>query len=163
MDADFRARAVLKPKGLLYEDFVPGRHFKHHWGRTLNEGDNSLFSTLTLHYNPLYFNLEYAKAHGHKQVVVNPYLVFTTVFGLTVEDFSEAGGAFLGLEELTFERPVYAGDTLRAESEVVSRRESEKNPGQGIVTWSTQGFNQRDERVIAFKRTNLVNRRSAAR
>jgi acyl dehydratase len=163
MEADFRARAVLKRKGLMYEDFVPGRRFKHHWGRTLNEGDNSLFSTLTLHFNPLYFNVEYAKVHGHPQVVINPYLVFTTVFGLTVEDFSEAGGAFLGLEDLRFEQPVYAGDTLRAESEVVSRRESEKNPGQGIVTWSTQGFNQRDEQVVAFKRTNLVNLRSAAR
>ena len=130
-------------------------------GRTVNHGDNSLFTTLTLHYNPVYTNLEFARGHGHPDVVVNPMLVFTTVFGLSVEDLSEGGGAFLGVEALTFHLPVYPGDTLTARSIVVDRRESASNAGMGIVTWHTEGFNQTGARVIDFKRTNLINKRSA--
>ena len=148
------------PKGNPYEEFTVGRVFEHHWGRTINEGDNSLFTTLTLSYNPLYFNAEYAKAHGHPSVVVNPNLVFLTVFGLSVEDLSEAGGLFLGVEELTFHQPVYPGDTVTARSTVVETRESESRPESGIVTWHTEGFNQRGERVIDFRRTNFVAKRA---
>lgn len=162
MTPDFLARAVPRPKGNLYEDFTIGRRFEHHWGRTINHGDNSLFTTLTLHFNPLYTNREFAGAHGHPDVVVNPMLVFTTVFGLSVEDLSEGGGAFLGVEALTFHAPVYPGDTLTARSTVVDRRDSASNREMGIVTWHTEGFNQKGARVIDFRRTNLVNRRSAA-
>jgi acyl dehydratase len=161
MSQDFIARAVARPKGNRYEDFVLGGRFEHHWGRTLNHGDNSLFTTLTLHYNPLYTNRDFAREHGHPDVVVNPMLVFTTVFGLSVEDLSEGGGAFLGVEALTFHLPVYPGDTLTACSTVVDRRESASNAGMGIVTWHTEGFNQKGARVIDFKRTNLINKRSA--
>ncbi|HYM31954.1 MAG TPA: MaoC family dehydratase [Candidatus Cybelea sp.] len=160
MTHEFAARAKPKPKGNAYEDFEPGRLFRHHWGRTINAGDNSLFTTLTLNYNPLYFNVEYARAHGHKDVVVCPMLVFTTVFGLTVEDLSEGGGAFLGVEALTFHKPVYPGDTLTARSKVIDRRESSSNKGMGIVTWHTEGFDQSGMRVIDFKRTNLINKRA---
>ena len=86
--------------------------FKHHWGRTVTESESTLFSTLTLHFNPHYFNAAYATAHGHPGIVVNPLLVFTTVFGLTVEDLSEGGGPFLGVNELTYHQPVYPGDSL---------------------------------------------------
>ena len=75
MSDDWRAKARKLPKGNLFEDFHVGRVFEHHWGRTLNDGDNTLFSTLTLSYNPLYFNAPYARAHGHRQIVVNPMLV----------------------------------------------------------------------------------------
>jgi len=163
MAHDFLTRATFRAKGNRYEDFTVGRAFAHHWGRTINHGDNSLFTTLTLHFNPLYTNVEYAKAHGHADVVVNPMLVFSTVFGLSVEDLSEGGGAFLGVEELTFHAPVYPGDTLTARSTVVDRRESASNKAMGIVTWHTEGFNQRDFRVIDFKRTNLVNKRASGR
>ena len=81
MAEDFRTRARLVPKGNRYEDFEPGRVFKHHWGRTVTESESTLFSTLTLHFNPHYFNAEYAKAHGHPGIVVNPLLVFTTGYG----------------------------------------------------------------------------------
>jgi acyl dehydratase len=158
----FITRAVLRPKGNRYEDFPVGRTFAHHWGRTINHGDNSLFTTLTLHFNPLYTNVEFARAHGHPDVAVNPMLVFTTVFGLSVEDLSEAGGAFLGVENLTFHRPVYPGDTLTARSTVVDRRESSSNRSMGIVTWHTEGFNQHEAMIIDFKRTNLVNKKGSA-
>ena len=161
MAEDFRTRARLVPKGNRYEDFEPGRVFKHHWGRTVTESESTLFSTLTLHFNPHYFNAAYARAHGHPGIVVNPLLVFTTVFGLTVEDLSEGGGPFLGVNELTYHRPVYPGDSLRAESVVLDRRVSDSHKGFGIVTWHTKGFNQREELAIDFKRTNLVRLRNA--
>ena len=103
MSEDFRARARLVPKGNRYEDFEVGRVFNHHWGRTITESESTLFSTLTLHFNPHYFNAAYARVHGHPGIVANPLLVFTTVFGLTVEDLSEGGGPFLGVNELTYQ------------------------------------------------------------
>jgi len=161
MTTEFRAKAKKLPKGNRYEDFELGRVFQHHWGRTINEGDNSLFTTLTMSYNPIYFNREYAQAQGHPGIVVNAMLVFLTVFGLSVEDLSEAGGLFLGVDELTFHKPVYPGETLTARSTVVDKRESTSRPDNGIVTWHTEGFNSRGEKVIDFRRTNLVTKRGA--
>jgi acyl dehydratase len=150
---------TLLRKGRSFEEFEVGRRFEHHWGRTLTDGDNALFTTATLAYNPLYFNAEYARSEGHPGVVINPMLVLCTVVGLSVEDLSEAGGPFLGIDELTFHTPVYAGDTLEASSTVVSARESESHPGFGIVTWHTEGRNQRGELVVDYKRSNLVGKR----
>ncbi|MCZ2110514.1 MAG: MaoC family dehydratase [Dehalococcoidia bacterium] len=150
---------IRKHKGNRFEDFAIGQVFEHHWGRTTNEGDNSLFTTLTLSFNPLYFNAPYARDLGHPGIVVNPMLVFLTVFGLSVEDLSEAGGLFLGTDNLTFHQPVYPGETLTARSVVTDMRESESRPEQGIVTWHTEGFNEQGTRVIDFHRTNLVAKR----
>jgi itaconyl-CoA hydratase len=154
--ADFMERAVLLDKGNKYEDFEEGQVFKHHWGRTLNSGDNSLFTTLTLHFNPLYFNAEYAKSLGHDKIPVCPLLVFNTVLGLSVEDLSEAGGPFLGINDCVYGETFYEGDTLSAESTVVSKRITSKDPNRGVVTWKTVGFNQRGEQVVEFLRSNLV-------
>jgi acyl dehydratase len=150
--------SAFKPlrRGRTLDEFEVGRAFDHHWGRTLTEGDNTLFTTATLAYNPLYFNAEYAQHEGHPGVVVNPMLVLCTVVGLSVEDLSEAGGPFLGIDDLTFHRPVYPGDTLTARSTVVSVRESQSRPGFGIVTWHTEGRNQRGEVVVDYRRSNLV-------
>lgn len=158
--ARLKSESKLRARGNRYEDFSVGQHFVHHWGRTLTESDNMLFSTLTLHYNPHYTNAAYAAAHGHPATPVNPLLVFNTVFGLSVEDLSEIGGPFLGVEELTYLRDVYPGETLYAASEVVAARLATNRPGHGIVTWHTRGWNQRDEEVITFKRANLVRIRS---
>ncbi len=159
VEKNFRERARLVPKGSHYEDFDIGRVYKHHWGRTINAGDNSLFTTLTLSYNPIYFNVEHARRMGHPSTVVNPLLVFNTVFGLTVEDLSEGGGPFLGVDKLTYHHDVYEGDTLTAKSTVISKRTTDKKPGFGIVTWHTQGFDQSGRCVVDFMRTNLVRRR----
>ena len=147
---------TLLRKGHAFEDFRPGQRFEHHWGRTLTEADNAIFTATTLAYNPLYFNAEYARGEGHPGVVLNPMLVLCTVVGLSVEDLSEAGGPFLGVDELTFHRPVYPGDTLTAASEVLSARESGSRRGFGIVTWHTEGRNQRGEVIVDYKRSNLV-------
>ena len=159
-DSDFRARARPIAKGNRFEDFEIGRVFDHHWGRTINAGDNSLFTTLTLYYNPICFNAPYAAAEGHRAIVVNPFLVFNTVFGMTVEDLSEGGGPFLGVDALTFHAPVYVGDTLTAQSTVVDRRCSKGHPDMGIVTWHTEGTNQDGTLVVDYRRTNLVRRRT---
>jgi len=159
MAEGFAERAKRWSKGHRFEDFSVGQVFEHHWGRTINEGDNSLFSALTLSYNPHYFNAEYARAHGHAGIVVNPLLVFLTTFGLSVQDLSEAGGLFLGVDDLTYHTPVYPGDTLTARSTVTDTRESESRPENGIVTWHTEGYNQRGDRVIDFHRTNFVAKR----
>lgn len=150
------------PRGGLYEDFTEGRVFDHHWGRTLTSADSLLFNNLTMNYNPIHFNVEYARRLGYDDMVVAPLLVMTTVLGLTVEDLSEAGGPFLGIDDLTFLRPVYAGDTVYARSTVLSRRESQSRPGWGIVEWKTTGVNQRGESVIEYRRRNLARKRDAA-
>src|SRR5260370_40676072 len=93
-----------------------------------------------MNFNPLYFNAPYERAHGHRQVPVNPMLVFLTAFGLSVEDLSEAGGLFLGVDALTFHRTIYPGQTLVARSTVVEKRESQSRPDLGIVTRHTAGF-----------------------
>lgn len=160
--ADFRERAVLLRKGNQYEDMAVGRVFEHHWGRTVTDGDNAAFTTATLSFCPLYFNEPYARSMGHPKVQVNPLLVFNTVFGLSVEDLSEGGGPFLGVDGCAFLLPVYVGDTLTARSTVRIARESKGQPGFGIVTWHTEGFNQDGDKVIEFHRTNLVRKRQRA-
>jgi itaconyl-CoA hydratase len=139
-----------------FGDFVPGRLFEHQWGRTLTEADNVLFTTLTLSYNPLYFDSTFAKAQGHPSVVLNPMLVFLTTFGLSVEDLSEAGGALLGVEEVRYPQHSYPGDTLRAHSIVLDARDSKTHPDAGVVRWRTVGSNQRGEDVVEFQRSNLI-------
>jgi acyl dehydratase len=159
-DPDFES-FPLAPKGNAFDDFHEGQTFEHHWGRTLNEGDNALFATLALRFTPLYFNAEYARAHGHPTVVIDPLLLLCTTVGLSVEDLSEAGGPFLGVEGVEFHRPFYPGDTLTARSTVVSKRDSESRPTFGIVTWETEGRNQRGELVLSYRRTNLVAKKGA--
>jgi acyl dehydratase len=153
---DFRERAVLWAKGNRYEDMTIGRVFNHHWGRTITDGDNAAFTTQTLSFCPLYFNRPYAESLGHPTTVVNPLLVFNTVFGMSVEDLSEGGGPFLGVDECVFHEHVYVGDTLKAVSTVVAARESKSSSGFGIVTWHSEGFNQTGAKVVEFQRTNLV-------
>jgi itaconyl-CoA hydratase len=156
MSSDPREKAVFRHRGRLYEDFHPGQTFEHHWGRTIFENDTVLFTTLTLSFNPLYVNRAYARAHGHPDIVVNPQLVFNIVLGLSVEDLSEIGGPFLGVFDLTYDRPVYPGTTIVARSTTTDMRLSESNPTNGIVTWRTEGFNDQGERVVGFRRSNLV-------
>lgn len=143
-------------RGNSFEAFRVGDTFEHHWGKTVTAGDNSLFTSVTHAYNPLYLNAEHARAEGHPDVVVSPMLVLCIVVGLSVEDLSEIGGPFLGIEDLTFHRPVHPGDTLNARSTVVEARESRSRPSTGIVTWHTEGTNQRGELVVDYRRTNLV-------
>src|SRR5262245_19097512 len=159
-EPDFKSRAKLRAQGNRFEDLTVGRVFEHHWGRTITDGDNAAFTTSTLSFCPLYFNEPYAKSLGHPRTVVNPLLVFNTVFGLSVEDLSEGGGPFLGVDACHFVKPVYVGDTLTARSTVSAVRESKGQAGYGIVTWHTVGRNQDTMIVVEFDRTNLVRKRT---
>lgn len=149
------------PKGHSFEDFAVGQVYVHHWGRTILESDNVTFSSLTLHYHPAYFNRRYARELGYPELVANPMLIFLITFGMSVEDLSEAGGAFLGVDELVHHRPVTVGETLTATSTVVEVRSSASRPHQGIVSWQTEGRVEDESLVISFRRTNLINRRNA--
>jgi itaconyl-CoA hydratase len=160
MTEDIRKRARLWPKGRLFEDFTVGQRFDHHWGRTISESDAIQFATLTLAFNPLYTNRDYAKAHGHSDIVVSPHLLFNVVLGLSVEDLSEIGGPFLGVFELKYYRPIYPGITVRAASETVEVRKSESMSSNGIVSWATRGLANDGETLVSFRRANLVRLRN---
>ena len=151
----FLDKAVPWKKGNKIADFEVDKVFDHHWGRTINAGDNSLFVTLTQTYNPIYFNEPYAKEEGYEGVVVAPLLVFNTIVGMSVEDLS-LGGPFVGINDCVYHKPVYVGDTLTARSTVIDKRFSSSRPGSAIVTWKTEGFNQHDELVIEYTRSNLL-------
>jgi len=152
---EFMKKAVLWGKGRDADEFSVGDTLSHHWGRTINAADNSLFTTLTQTYNPLYFNAPYAQAQGHPDIQVNPLLVFNMVFGLSVEDLSENRGVFVGIGECKFHQPVYVGDTLSAKSDVIAKRESRSNSANHIITWRTKGYKQDNALVVEYVRSNL--------
>lgn len=153
--------AEPRPVGNYLEDFEVGQRFQHHWGRTITAGDNARFTTLRINANPMYFNSIYARAHDKDDTVVDPLFVFNTVLGLSVEDLSEQDTLFLGVEDCTFHKQLTVGATLTAESEVLSKRESESRPDYGIVTWRTVGRDGQGDRVIDYERTNLVPKAAA--
>jgi len=155
---ELRAKAQQRVQFNYYEDFELGQRLHHHWGRTLTESDAINFSTLTLNFNPLYFNEEYARSRGHAGLVANPMLVLLTAIGLSVQDLSESGGAFLGIDNVVFHRPVLVGETIVASSEVIDKRESKSRPHNGIVSWRTTIYSG-GEAVVTAERTNLVSRR----
>lgn len=149
----------VRRRGSYLEKFTVGQEFEHHWGRTLDTADSTLFSTTLAYWLPLYLNEEFAKFEGHPSRPINPFLVLCTVVGLSVEDLSESAGPFVGIEECEFSTPMYAGDTLRAHSVVLDSRLSKSRPGRGIVSWRTTGYNQRDEVVVSYVRKNLLTSR----
>ncbi|MBO6555498.1 MAG: MaoC family dehydratase [Pseudomonadales bacterium] len=149
--------AVLQKRGQSFYEFEVGEEIHHHWGRTITEADAIQFAHLTLAYNPLYFNREYAIELGHPDIVVCPQLVFNVILGLSVEICSEGlGGPFLGVYDLKYLEPVYPGDTLTSVSKTVAKRESESSEGRGVLTWFNEGFNQHDRKVIEYRRSNLA-------
>lgn len=150
----------LVPHGNRFESFTVGQVFPHHWGRTITESDTVLFSTSTCAWRPLYLNREYAEADGHRDIPVNPALLLCTAVGMSVEDLSEGGGPFLGVNEVEFVRPVYPGTTITATSVVEETRESASRPDAGIVTWRTTVEDESGEVVLTYRRTNLIRKAS---
>ncbi|MDD3837507.1 MAG: MaoC family dehydratase [Phenylobacterium sp.] len=142
--------------GRYLEDFKVGDVYEHRPGKTVTEYDNHLFTLLTLNTHPLHFDAEYAKnSEFKKNLVVSPYTL-ALMIGMSVSDCSQKAIANLGMDEVKFPAPVFAGDTLYAESEVLEVRPSKSRPNQGIVTIRTIGKNQRDEIVCTFKRSILI-------
>jgi itaconyl-CoA hydratase len=148
--------------GRYFEEFVVGDVYEHRPGKTVTEYDNHLFTLLTLNTHPMHFDAEFAKASEFKQnLVVSPYTLALCI-GMSVTDTSQKAIANLGMDEVKFTAPVFAGDTIYAESEVLAKRESASRPGQGIVTIRTIGKNQRGEMVCTFKRNMLIPARGQA-
>jgi len=142
--------------GRYLEDFTVGDVYEHRPGKTVTEYDNHLFTLLTLNTHPLHFDAEYGAATEFgRNLVVSPYTL-ALMIGMSVSDCSQKAIANLGMDEVKFPSPVFAGDTLYAESEVLDVRPSKSRPTQGIVTIRTTGKNQRDEVVCSFKRSILI-------
>lgn len=148
--------------GRFLEDFEEGDVYRHQRGRTLTASDNVWFTLLTSNTHPLHFNAEYAARTEFGQPLVVSTLTLAIVTGLSVDDVSLNAVANLGWNDVQLSAPVYAGDTLYAESEVLSVRPSASRPQQGIVTVRTRGTNQRGETVIAFERSVLIPTRMSA-
>jgi acyl dehydratase len=142
--------------GRYFEDFHVGDIYEHRPGKTVTEYDNHMFTLMTLNTHPMHFDAEFAKASEFKRnLVVSPYTLALCI-GMSVTDCSQKAIANLGMDEVKFTAPVFAGDTLYAESEVLEKRESKSRPGQGIVTIVTRGFNQDGTMVCTFKRNMLI-------
>jgi acyl dehydratase len=140
---------------MTYEELEVGTVYRSRFGRTVLEADNVWFTLLTLNTNPIHFDAEYAATTEWKRPLVDSTFTLALVTGLSVVDVSERG-VNLGWREVRLPAPVFVGDTLHAETEIVSKRESKSRAGQGIVTVRTRGVNQRDEVVIEFERSIMV-------
>jgi itaconyl-CoA hydratase len=138
-----------------YRDLEIGAVYRSRFGRTVLEADNVWFTLLTMNTNPIHFDAAYAAETEWERPLVDSTFTLALVTGLSVVDVSERA-VNLGWREVKLPAPVFAGDTIRAETEIVSKRESQSRPDQGVVTVRTRGLNQRDEVVIEFERTVLV-------
>lgn len=147
--------------GNFFEDFQVGHVFHHAVPRTVTEGDPALYIALTGDRRPLHCAREFAQSLGFQREVVHDLLVFHIVFGRAVPDISLNSPANLGYADVRFLQTVYPGDTLRAETEVIGKRETSRGD-VGIVWVRTRGFNQRDETVLQFYRWAMVNKRDPA-
>jgi itaconyl-CoA hydratase len=145
--------------GRYYEDFAVGDTYEHRPGRTITETDNTWFTLLTMNTHPLHFDAEYAKASEFGRCLVASPLTVALMVGMSVSDVSQKAIANLGWKEIKLTHPLFAGDTLYAESSVLDKRESKSRPEAGIVTVSTLGRNQDQVVVCTFERTILVARR----
>jgi acyl dehydratase len=150
-------------QGRFLEDFDEGDVYEHAFGRTVTEADNVWFTLLTSNVHQVRYNTHYASGTEFGRPLVVSTLTLAIVTGLSVSDVSLNAIANLGWTDVRLTAPVFAGDTLYAESEVVSRRSSASRPGQGIVKVRTRGFNQRAETVITFERAILVPTRDAGK
>ncbi len=145
--------------GRYYEDFEVGHHYLHRPGRTITEADNTWFTLLTMNTHPLHFDVEYAKASEFGRPLVASPLTVSMVVGMSVSDLSQKAIANLGWKEIKLPAPVFVGDTLYAESEILEKRESKSRPTAGIVTAMTRGRKQDGTLVCEFVRSFLVPKR----
>jgi acyl dehydratase len=149
-------------RGRFFDDLDVGDVFRSRLGRTISEVDNTWFTNLTMNTNQLHFNAAYAEGTRFGRLVVNSALTVALVSGLSVPDTSENAAANLSWTNIVLPAPVFVGDTLWAESEILAKRPSSSNPDVGIVGMRTRGVNQRREVVVEFERTFMLYRRTAA-
>ena len=141
--------------GRFFEDFNVGDVYRSRLGRTITEADNIQFTLLTNNTNQIHFNTHYASRTEFKRPLVNSAMTLSVIAGLGVADISENGFA-LGWDYIKLPNPVFPGDTLYSESEVISARESKSRPEQGVVKVRTRGVNQDGVIVIEYERSVMV-------
>jgi itaconyl-CoA hydratase len=149
-------------RGRFYEDFAVGDVYRSRVGRTITRVDNQWFTLLTHNTNQVHFNEVFAERTPFGQPLVNSAFTLALVTGLSVPDTSENAAANLAWTDIKLPQPVFEGDTLWCETEILETRESRSRPNVGIVGVRTRGINQRREVVIEFRRTFMVYRRDAA-
>jgi acyl dehydratase len=145
-------------EGNFFEDFVVGNIYKHAQARTVTHQDNLWITMMTMNPNPIHFDFEYARSTEWGKPLVNSCFTISLVTALSVADMSR-NAVNLGWDEVRLPNPVFDGDTLYAQSEVLETRESKSRPHQGVVKFKTVGFNQDGTVVMTFTRTILVYRR----
>lgn len=146
--------------GRYFDDWTIGDRIAHEIRRTVTEADNLLFSAMTHNPQPLHLDIEAAKASEFGQIIVNGTFTFALMIGLSVGETTLGTlVANLGYDKLTMPKPVFIGDTMRAETEVVELKESRSRPTAGIVTFRHELINQRNEIVCQCLRSALLHRR----
>lgn len=151
-------RRFREDPGLDFEDFEVGDIYEHWPGRTITEADNIWFTTLTMNTHPLHFDAAYAAQTEFGRPLVNSTLTLAIITGMTVSSTSQKAIANLGWEEISLVNPVYVGDTLYAETEVLAKRASGSRPGAGIVRVRQSGKNQNGQHVMHMVRSFLAPR-----
>lgn len=142
--------------GRCFEDFAVGDIYEHRPGRTITETDNIWFTLLTMNTHPVHFDSAYAAKSEFGKPLVNSCLTLSMVVGMSVSDLSQKAIANLGWNDIKLTAPVFVGDTIYAESEVIAKRESASRPTQGIVTVRTVGKKADGVPFMSFERTMLV-------
>lgn len=148
--------------GRYLEDFVVGDVYEHFPGRTITETDNIQFSLLTMNYHPMHCDAAFAARSEFGKPLVNSGLTLAIVLGMTVNDVSGKAIANLGWTDIKLSAPVFPGDTVYAESEVLEKRESQSRPTQGIVSVRTQGKKADGTVFMSFVRSVLIPKRGYA-
>jgi len=148
--------------GLHYEDFTIGQRFEHEWRRSVTEMDNVLICSLTMNVQPLHLDAQFASKTEFGKPLVNSIFTLGLMVGMTVND-TTLGTTIgnLGMSEVKFPKPVFAGDTLRSRTLVLSKRESKSRSDAGIVEFEHTALNQRDEVVAVCKRAAFMRKRPA--
>jgi acyl dehydratase len=146
--------------GRYFDEWQVGDRIEHPITRTVTETDNVLISTLTHNPQPLHLDAEYARETEFGRPLVNSCFTFSLAVGVSVADTTLGTlVANLGYDEMRFPAPVFVGDTLQIESEVIDLRESKSRPNAGIVTWVHRAINQKGETVCTFKRSALLHKK----
>jgi acyl dehydratase len=149
-------------RGLYFEEFEPGRVYRHPFTRTVTEMDNILFTSLTMNMQPLHLDEEFAKQTIHGRRVVNSLFTVALIGAFQVPELTMGTTlGNLGYEKINFPHPVFHGDTLRGETTILSKRESKSRTDSGIVWFEHRGYNQDDVLVMTCTRAGLMLRKPA--
>lgn len=149
--------------GLYFDELYEGQEIEAEWGRTVTETDNVLFSSLTMNVQRLHLDAEYARQSEFGQPIVNSLFTLGLMVGMSVHNLTQGTTiANLGMKDTRFPRPVFVGDTLQVKTKVVGLRPSRSRPGEGIVTFHHQAFNQNGQLVAECERVAMMKRNASS-